>query len=263
MNLTISVITAVFNRADTIGQALTNVQVQTWPRVEHVVIDGGSTDGTLEVLEAQRDRLAVLVSEPDGGIYDALNKGIARSTGDVIGFLHADDIYAHDGVLARVAQAFADSSVGAVYGDLQYVSKDDTSKVIRHWRSASFTPRRLARGWMPPHPTLYVRRSVYERLGGFDTSYRIAADYDFIVRLFTQPGLRAVYLPHVLVKMRMGGASNRSLANVIQKSREDLRALRRHGVGGIGALAWKNLSKLGQFVVKDDLSRRSRSHIQL
>jgi glycosyltransferase len=227
------------------------VKTQRYQSVEHVIVDGASTDGTWEVVQAHDSPRKLAVSEPDQGIYDALNKGIARSSGEVIGFLHADDVFADAEVLERVVEAFSDPAVEVVYGDLQYVHRNDVSRVIRHWRSAPFTPTKLARGWMPPHPTLYVRSSVYERLGGFDTSYRIAADYDFIVRLFTQPGLRAVYLPHVLVKMRMGGASNRSLANVIQKSREDLRALRRHRVGGIGALAWKNLSKLAQFVVKD------------
>ncbi|QXP84013.1 glycosyltransferase family 2 protein [Methylococcus sp. Mc7] len=247
----ISVVTACYNSRETIRDALDSVALQRYPHKEHVIIDGASTDGTLELVRAHGSPEVLAASEPDGGIYDALNKGIRRSNGDVIGFLHADDVFADDEVLERVAQEFSDPMVDAVYGDLQYVGKDDVTRIIRHWRSAPFTRQKLSRGWMPPHPTLYVRRSIYERLGGFDTSYRIAADYDFILRLFTQPGLRAVYLPHVLVKMRLGGASNRSLANVIQKSREDLRALRRHRVGGIGALAWKNLSKLAQFVVKD------------
>jgi glycosyltransferase len=135
-----------------------------------------------------------------------------------------------------------------VYGDLQYVRKGDTSQVVRHWKSYPFSRRSLAWGWMPPHPTLYVRRGWYERIGGFDTRYRIAADYDCILRLFSQPDFKAVYLPHVLVKMRVGGVSNRSASNILRKSREDLDALRRSGVGGFGALAWKNLSKVGQFL---------------
>lgn len=247
LTLSISVVTAVFNARATIASALDSVAGQRWPGVEHVVIDGASTDGTLDIL---RDRLqagAVLVSERDQGIYDALNKGIARASGEVIGFLHADDVYADDRVLERVAAAFADPAVGAVYGDLQYVRKDDLDHVVRHWRSAPFSPRRLGWGWMPPHPTLYVRREWYARIGGFDTRYRIAADYHLMLRLFAQAGLNPVYLPAVLVKMRVGGASNRSLRNVLRKSREDLDALRRTGVGGWGALAWKNLSKLSQF----------------
>lgn len=234
----------------TVGDCLASVEAQTYPHKQHVVIDGASLDGTAEWLEARRSRLAVLVSEPDRGIYDALNKGITHSTGDVVGFLHADDLYAHPDVLSDVAQAFSDPAVCAVYGDLQYVKKDDTSAVVRHWQSCPFSPQRLAWGWMPPHPTLYVRREWYERIGWFDTRYRIAADYLSILQMFSQPSFKAVYLPEVMVKMRLGGASNRSLANIVRKSREDLNAMRQSGVGafgGLGALAWKNLSKLGQF----------------
>jgi glycosyltransferase len=194
--------------------------------------------------------MAVLISEPDRGIYDALNKGINCATGEVVGFLHADDVYAHPDVLRWVAEVFADPSVDAVYGDLEYVRQDDLNQVVRYWQAGPFTPQRLAWGWMPPHPTLYVRREWYARLGGFDTRYRIAADYHCILRLFSQPGFKAVYVPRVLVKMRVGGASNRSLGNIIRKSREDFDALRRTRVGalgGLGALAWKNLCKLTQF----------------
>lgn len=189
----------------------------------------------------------MLVSEPDQGIYDALNKGISKSRGDVIGFLHADDVFADEHVLTRVGEAFQNPAVQAVYGDLQYVRKGDVSKVIRHWKSGSFDARSLARGWMPPHPTLYVRRTVYEQLGGFDTRFRIAADYDFMLRLLTQPEIVTAYVPHVLVKMRVGGASNRSITNILRKSREDLQALRSNKVGGLTTLFWKNISKIGQF----------------
>lgn len=243
----ISVITAVFNNRAHIAEALESVLAQDHADVERVVIDGGSTDGTLDILRARQDRLGVLVSEPDRGLYDALNKGLRLARGDVVGFLHSDDLFADAAVLSRVAAAFADPAVCAVYGDLQYVRKGDTRRVVRHWKSAPFRARLLARGWMPPHPSLYVRREWYERIGGFDTRYRIAADYFSILQLFSQPGFKAVYLPQVLVKMRVGGASNRSLANIVRKSREDLDALRRSGVGGMGALAWKNLGKLGQF----------------
>lgn len=211
-------------------------------------MDGGSQDGTVALLEARRDQLAVLVSEADKGIYDALNKGISRCTGDVVGFLHADDVYADQEVLARVAAAFADPSVQAVYGDLQYVQKQDTDRVVRYWQSSPVTKAALAWGWMPPHPTLYVRREWYQRIGGFDTRYRIAADYFSILQMFSHPEFKSVYLPSVMVKMRVGGESNRSLKNIILKSREDLDALRRSGVGGVGALIWKNLSKIFQFV---------------
>ena len=244
----ISVVTATWNCADTVAECLASVAAQTYGNREHVVIDGASRDKTIEVLQAHRNQLAVLLSEPDKGIYDALNKGIERSSGDVVGFLHADDIYGSADVLKQVAAAFADPTVCAVYGDLQYVRKDDVEHVVRHWKSAPFSAGKLGWGWMPPHPTLYVRREWYSRIGGFDTRYRISADYFSILSLFSQPGFKAVHLPQVLVKMRLGGASNRSLKNIILKSREDMDALRRSGVGGLGALAWKNVSKIGQFL---------------
>lgn len=248
MALTISVITAVYNNRQTIAEALDSTLVQTHPFVETVVVDGASTDGTRELLRGYADRLSILVSEPDKGLYDALNKGIRLATGDVIGFMHSDDVFGDDEVLARVAAAFADPSVLAVYGDLLYVSKDDPSKVVRCWRAGKFSRRRLCWGWMPPHPTLYVRRDVYEQVGGFNTRYRIAADYDHILRVFSIPLLNPVYIPEVLVKMRLGGSSNRSLSNIIRKSREDFSALKRNRIGGVGTLVWKNLSKLGQFI---------------
>jgi glycosyltransferase involved in cell wall biosynthesis len=247
----ISVITVTWNCSDTIYDCLNAVSEQSHPNIEHVVIDGASKDGTLTLLEAKREQLSVLLSEPDLGIYDALNKGLSKSTGDVVGFLHADDLYAHADVLAHVAMIFAaDPTVCAVYGDLQYVRQKDTTQVVRLWRSGSFTPRKMAWGWMPPHPTLYVRREWYGRIEGFDTSYRISADYHSILQLFSQPDFKSVHLPEVLVKMRLGGASNRSIAALLRKSMEDWHALRRTGVGafcGVGALVWKNLSKVGQF----------------
>lgn len=246
----ISIITAVYNNRETIANALDSALAQDYPNVELIVIDGGSTDGTLQVLQGYADRLAVLVSEPDRGIYEALNKGIERASGDVVGFLHSDDLLAHESVLSRISAAFADPAVDAAYGDLLYVRKDDPSRVVRRWRADAFTPAKLARGWMPPHPTLYVRRGVYDQHGVFDTSYRIAADYDFVLRFFGRTKGEIRYIPEVLVKMRVGGASNRSLGNIVRKSSEDWRALRKNGIGGVGALVWKNLSKITQFLAR-------------
>jgi glycosyltransferase len=244
----ISVVTVTFNCRETVGECLASVAGQRHLDREHLAIDGASTDGTHALLEAHRDQLAVLLSEPDGGIYDALNKGLMRVTGEVVGLLHADDVFADADVLTRVATAFADPAVEAVYGDLVYVAREDASRVIRYWRAGEYRPQRLRWGWMPPHPTLYLRRSLYEQFGMFDTRYRIAADYDLMLRVLTQLTGRVLYLPEVLVRMRLGGVSNRSLAKILRKSREDYQALRANRVGGIGALAWKNLSKLPQFV---------------
>jgi glycosyltransferase len=244
----ISIITAVYNRAGTIGMAVESLKAQTHAEFEHVVMDGGSTDGTVAILEGLADHRSVITSEPDRGIYDALNKGLARASGDVIGLLHSDDVLARGDVLAKVAQAFASGPVDAVYGDLDYVRRDDPARIVRRWRSGEFTRARLRYGWMPPHPALFLRREVIEQFGGYDTSFRIAGDYDAILRYFSSDGFRAAYIPEVLVKMRLGGESNRSLGRIARKSREDYRAIRGNKVGGLHTLAFKNLRKVGQFL---------------
>lgn len=251
----ISVVTAVYNRADTIGAAMASVQAQTYGDVEHVIQDGGSNDGTLEAVRAVATPSTVVVSERDHGIYDAINRGIANATGDVIGLMHSDDFFAHDAVLEKVAACFADPSVDGVYGDLQYVSASNPTRVVRHWRSGTFSPELLRKGWMPPHPTLYLRREVFDRYGLYDTSFQIAADYDAILRYLWQGQIRLDYVPEVLVKMRVGGESNRSVERILRKSREDLRALRKNGVGGIGVLIRKNTSKIGQFLARENERR--------
>jgi len=250
VNTRISVVTAVYNRASTIAEALHSSLSQQYPAVERVVIDGGSADGTVEVVRALGERIDTFISEADHGIYDALNKGVDVATGDVVGFLHADDLFNDDTVLSRVAAAMADPSVSAVYGDLVYVSKDRPEQVVRDWRAGEYSPAKLRRGWMPPHPTLYVRRSVFDSVGAFDTSLRIAADYDWMLRLLLA-GHRVAYIPHVQVRMRTGGASNRSLGNIMRKSTEDFSVLRRHGfshAAAATALLSKNLRKLPQLV---------------
>jgi glycosyltransferase len=249
MSLQISLVTAVKNRASTLGACLRSVREQDWKSVEHIVIDGGSTDGTLAVLAEHRGQLARLISEGDRGVYDALNKGIAAATGDVVGFMHADDEFASPRVLEQVARTFDDPAVDAVYGDLVYVSNSDPTRIVRYWRAGSYDRAQLAHGWMPPHPTFYVRRDVYRRFGGFDTRYKIAADYENMLRILWGGRTHAAYIPEVLVRMRVGGISNR-LVNLLVKSREDYAALRGNGIGAVPALLLKNVTKLPQFVVK-------------
>ena len=248
----ITVITAAYNSEATVGEAIASVAAQTYPEIEHLIIEGNSNDGTLQAIESVRHRRMRLISEPDDGIYDALNKGIQNATGDLIGFVHSDDVLAHDGVLSRIAAEFDDPEVEAVFGDLAYVSKSDTTRVVRHWAAGSFHPRRLKYGWMPPHPTLYLRREVYERLGQFNTTMRIAADYDydydFILRFFTRETGKSAHIPEVLYKMRMGGVSNRNWPMIRQKMKEDMLAIHSNGVGSILTLALKSLSKVRQFI---------------
>lgn len=251
----ISVVTAVYNRAGTIGDAIHSVRAQTYSNVEHIIQDGGSTDGTIEIIHQIVNDNENVVSGKDFGIYDAINRGILRTTGDVVGLMHSDDLFAHDCVLAKVASAFEGLDVDGVYGDLEYVDAVDTARVVRYWRSGEYHPSLLKRGWMPPHPTVYLRRDVFERFGLYDTSFQIAADYDAMLRYLAKGHIKLAYIPEVLVKMRLGGESNRSLARILQKSREDLRALRMNGVGGWAGLASKNLSKVSQFILKESGSK--------
>jgi glycosyltransferase involved in cell wall biosynthesis len=246
-DLKISVITAVYNRINTIEQALQSVKNQSWQLVEHIVIDGASTDGTLQALQASFHDRMVLVSETDKGIYYALNKGVNLASGDVIGVLHSDDYFADDHVLSKVAAAFDDPKVDVVFGDLDYVDKEDSSKVIRRWRSDKYKTGKLSCGWMPPHPTLYIRRSLFERMGAYNTNFSISSDYDLILRYFSGGKICSSYIPHVLIKMRLGGESNRSLGNIWLKTREDYAAIRSNKVGGVWTLVQKNFRKLKQF----------------
>jgi len=246
----ISIVTVVLNRAETIEPALASLGAQTYSRWQHVVQDGGSTDETLAVLERLSDSRRTIVSEKDAGIYDGLNRACGRCTGDVIGVLHSDDFYPSKDVLERVAEAFADESVDAVYGDLDYVSAADPERLIRRWKSGSYKRKSLERGWMPPHPAFFVRRRVIQEHGGYDTGLRIAADYEAMLRWLTTDKIKLAYLPMVLMRMRLGGASNGSIGRILAKSREDYIAIRRHGIGGIGTLALKNLRKLPQFLAR-------------
>lgn len=243
----LSVITACFNSQSTIRETLESVIGQDYSDVEYIVVDGGSSDATLDIINEYKKSITTLISEPDAGIYDALNKGINAATGDLVGFMHSDDTFANSGVLTAIAKSAA--GYDAVYGDLDYVSQDNPDKVIRHWRSREFTPTLLRRGWMPAHPSLYLRRNVYMELGGFDLEFRIAADYESILRYFSQPGFKAKYLPETMVKMKLGGASNGSLKGVIRKTREDMAALRKHRIANPWiVLALKNISKVPQFL---------------
>lgn len=244
----ISVITATFNSVLTIDDCLSSLAQQSYKNYEHIVIDGGSNDGTLDILRRRKSTLAKLISEPDKGIYDALNKGIEHATGDVIGFLHSDDMYGDSSILEHIANAFTDPSIIAVYGDLDYVRRRSFDKVVRRWKSSEFSIEDLRRGWMPPHPTLYVKTSWYKKNGGFDIKYKISADYSSILKMFNEKNFKSKYIPMVFIKMRLGGISNRSFRNILLKSSEDLDALKSTGVGGRGTFFYKNFRKIIQFL---------------
>lgn len=225
----ITVITVAFNCADTIADTMASVSLQTHPDIEHLVIDGASRDGTVQVASSRAAPFTRIVSEPDKGIYDAMNKGLGWASGEVIGFLNADDLFADEYSLSRVASAFADPEVEACFGDLVYVSQDN-KRVVRYWKSRPFQHGSFANGWSPAHPTFYVRRTALERLGRFDLSFRLAADTEFMLRYLEKAFVRATYIPHVQVRMRVGGATNRSLRNIVRQNGEIFRALDKNAV---------------------------------
>lgn len=251
MTKTISLITVTFNSASTLKHTIDSIKMQTCSDFEYIIVDGASTDGTIEIILKNQQLISKWVSEPDKGIYDAINKGIAMSTGQYVGLIHADDMLASPDVLQSIVDAINEHHPDAIYGDLDYVSADDTAKVIRRWKSNPFRPELLAQGWMPPHPTLYVNRQLIDKISVYNDKMKISADYDFILRLFSQPGLRSEYLPKCLVKMRVGGASNRSIRNIVTKMKEDYSAITRNKTGNIFTLIKKNTGKIHQFFVRD------------
>jgi glycosyltransferase len=245
--LKVTVITVTYNSSKTIVETLTSVAAQTHADIEHIVIDGNSNDGTIALVAAHGTRVSTLVSEPDQGIYDAMNKGLRLATGTLCGFLNGDDTFASPDAIERIVRAVEEAGADACFGDLEYVDPSRSKPRVRYWRAGAFSRSRLRFGWMPPHPTLYVRREAIERVGVFDADLRIAADYDFMLRLLSTPGLKVAYVPHVIVRMRIGGASNISARAMLRKSLEDLATLRKHRIGGIATLVCKNLRKLPQY----------------
>jgi glycosyltransferase len=247
----VSIITAVLNNRDTIEDSIRSVLSQKYEDIEYIVVDGASSDGTVEIIQKYQDKIAKFVSEPDNGIYHALNKGLKMATGDIVGFLHADDVYAHGMVIDWVVSRIMNCNTDSCYGDLQYVHKKDSNKVFRHWRSCYYTDGLFKKGWMPPHPTFFVKREIYDEHGHFNTDFKIAADYELMLRFLERNKISTHYIPEVLVKMRTGGKSNRSLKNLIIKSSEDYKAWKINGLdGGLYTILLKNLSKIPQFFRK-------------
>jgi glycosyltransferase len=216
--------------------------------IEYIIVDGRSTDDTLKVVDRYKGSIAKIVSEKDEGIYFAINKGISLATGDIIGILHADDFYTGDKVISKVVKTFEEKKVDTVYGDLQYVNREDASKITRNWRSGEYTHGLFLKGWMPPHPSFFVRKSCYDKYGVYNTTLRSAADYEMMLRLLHKNKCSTAYVPEVLVKMRVGGKSNVSIANRIRANREDKKAWIINGLRpGLFTMIRKPFSKLSQF----------------
>ena len=226
----VTVITVCYNSANSLELALASVATQDWPHIEHIVIDGGSTDDTMAILDRYKNHLAHVVSEPDKGIYDAMNKGLDRATGDVVCFLNADDQYASSHVLSRVIKEMKEHRLDALLGDVAFFHSTDPRRMVRRYRSNRFTPERLAWGWMPAHPALFLGKSVVQRVGRFKSNYRIAGDFDYIARAFHGHDLQYQHLPEVLVHMQTGGASTAGWRSKVLLNQEVLRSCRENGI---------------------------------
>ena len=226
----ISIITVTFNSEATIEQTIRSVTEQTYKNIEYIIVDGKSTDNTLAIIERYKNKIHKFVSEKDNGLYDALNKAIALATGDVIGMIHSDDFYISRNVIQNYADCFLKTNSDSVYSDLYYVDKINTDKIVRKWKSGIYKTNSFINGWMPPHPTFFVKRVIYEKLGKFNTDFKSAADYELMLRFIQKNKISISYLPEYTVKMRVGGKSNVSVLNRLNANREDRRAWEINGL---------------------------------
>lgn len=245
----ISIITATYNSASTLEATILSVINQSFENIEYIIIDGKSDDGTLQIIDKYKNSITKFVSEKDNGIYDALNKGINLATGDVIGILHSDDFYIHNDVLKNIAKEFVSTGCNALYANLYYVDRLNTNKIIRKWKAGTFTPESFLYGWMPPHPTFFVKKEIYNQYGVFNPEFKTSADYELMLRLLCRHKIKTSYLNEYIVKMRMGGQSNVSTKNRIAANLEDRKAWQVNELKPyFFTLFFKPLRKLGQFI---------------
>jgi glycosyltransferase involved in cell wall biosynthesis len=247
-SMKISIITPTYNSASTVEETLKSVLGQTYPNIEHIIIDGGSTDETLAIIDRYRSNIACVISEPDHGLYDAMNKGVARATGDVIGILNSDDLFFSSDVVASIAQIFVDPSVSACYGDLVYCSRRNSNVITRVWHAGVYRSWKLWFGWMPPHPTLYIRQSVYQDCGSYLLNLPVAADYEFMLRLFKKYGMSIRHIAKVFIVMRPGGNSSKNLRARIRGLTEGYRSWNINGMFPSPFLFMRIIMKLPQFL---------------
>ena len=249
----VSIITACLNNARTIEATMQSVFAQDYPGIEYIVIDGASADSTKDVIAKYKDKLGLFISEKDEGIYDAMNKGLAKATGDIIGFLHADDFYPSPGIISKIVKAFEGSACDCVYGNLQYVDRQKPKKIIRNWNSQPYYDGIFLKGFMPPHPTFFIKRMHYQQYGNYNTAFSLAADYELMLRMLHKHKLSAQYIPDILVQMRTGGASNKSIRNRIKANIEDRKAWKINGLHpSMFTLIRKPLGKIGQYFGRDN-----------
>ena len=243
-----SIVTTVYNNRQFIESAIKSVLGQSYKNIEHIVVDGGSKDGTTEIINQYKDKIAKFISERDRGIYDGMNKGLKLATGEIIGTLNSDDIYADSNVVETVIKTMTDKNVDVCWGNLVYVDKDNTDKIIRFWKSSEYQKNKFKMGWMPPHPTFFVRRQIYEKYGIFNLDFKIAADYELMLRFLEKYKVSSCYIDKVLVKMRIGGESNKRIINILKANLESYRAWQVNGlkINPLRILL-KPLSKIIQF----------------
>ncbi len=220
----VSIITITYNSEATLKDTINSVVSQTYSDIEYILIDGKSTDNTISIIKSYGNKISTLVSEKDKGLYDALNKGISLATGDIIGILHSDDFYTDTHVIQKVVDTFNKSHADAVYADLYYVDKDNTNTIHRKWKSGEYTHGMFLNGWMPPHPTVFIKKDIYTKLGNFNLELTSAADYELMLRFIHKHKIKLAYLPEFIIKMRVGGKSNVSLKNRIKANKEDRNA---------------------------------------
>jgi glycosyltransferase involved in cell wall biosynthesis len=245
----VSIITITYNSAETVEDTIQSVLSQDYPNIEYIIVDGASKDDTMAIVNRYRDKIATIISEPDKGIYDAMNKGVRAATGDIIGILNSDDFYADNSVISDIVKAIQQDNADACYADLVYVDRTATDKVIRSWKSGEYRHGDFLRGWMPPHPTFFVKRSWYERHGLYSLQLKSAADYELMLRFIHKHGVSMAYLPRVITKMRAGGQSNITLKNRWKANQEDRLAWKMNGLQpGFLTLVRKPLSKLLQYL---------------
>ncbi len=247
----VSIITISYNSAETIEDTIKSVVSQDYSNIEYIIIDGASKDATLSIVDKYKDKIAKVISEKDKGIYDAMNKGVQNATGDIIGILNSDDYYYDTAVISEVVRLFELEKTDGLYADLVYVDRTDSDKIIRYWKSGNYKPGKFLQGWMPPHPTFFVKKEVYQNFGLYNTELRSAADYEYMLRVIHKHGISLTYMPRILTKMRVGGMSNVSLKNRWRANMEDRRAWKMNGVKPRWyTLTVKPLSKLLQFLNK-------------
>ncbi len=253
----VSIVTVVYNGEATIKDTVKSVLAQDYPDIEHIIIDGASTDGTMQVIRAYGDRITQVVSEPDQGIYDAMNKGIKLATGDVVGILNSDDFYANSDVISTVVKRFEVSQADSVFGDLVFVKPHSLDQVVRYYSSAKFHPKQFAAGWMPAHPTFFVKRWAYEQYGLFKTDYEIASDYELLIRFLAKHQLSYSYIAKVMVKMRAGGVSTKNLRSNWVLNREIVRGCAENGIPtNMMRVLSKYFTKVFQLVQRPQLQKQ-------